>query len=93
MIQERTVTEHLLLASSITHLEDVLDYIDQLHSAASEGESDTLNQMSEAELMNYLQEIIYTAQETLAEIEATRAHRSSKHQPVLRILPKIGKAG
>lgn len=93
MIQERTVTDHLLLASSINHLEDVLDYIDQLHSAASEGETDTLNQTSEAEMMNYLREIIYTAQETLAEIEATRAHRTRRQQPVLRILPKIEKAG
>lgn len=93
MIQERTVTEHLLLASSVNHLEDVLDFIDQLHSAASEGESDAINQMNEADLMNYLKEIIYTAQETLAEIEAARATRIRKHQPVLRILPKIHKAG
>jgi hypothetical protein len=93
MRQETTVTEHLLLASGINHLEDVLDYIDQLHSAASDGEAEALNSMSEAEVMNYLQEIIYTAQETLAEIEATRAHRTRKHQPVLRILPKIDKAG
>lgn len=93
MIQERTVTEHLLRASGINHLEDVLDYIDQLHSVASDGDSNALNTMSEAEVMNYLREIIYTAEETLAEIEATRAHRNRKHQPVLRILPKIDKAG
>jgi hypothetical protein len=93
MRQNSTVTEHLLLASSINHLEDVLDFIDQLHSAASEGETQALNSMSEAEVMNYLREIIYTAQETLAEIEASRAHRTGKQQPVLHILPKIEKAG
>lgn len=93
MRQKSTVTEHLLLASGLDHLEDVLDYIDQLHSAASEGESQSLNTMSEAEVMNYLREIIYTAQETLAEIETSCAHRKRKQQPVLRIMPKIEKAG
>jgi hypothetical protein len=93
MRQKSTVTEHLLLASGIKRLEDVLDYIDQLHSAASEGEDQSLKAMSEADVINYLREIIYTAQETLTEIEARRSHRTSKQQPVLRILPKIEKAG
>lgn len=93
MRQQTTVTEHLLLASGLNHLESVLDYIDQLHSAASEGESPSLNTMSEAEVMNYLREIIYTAQETLAEIETSYTHRKRKQQPVLRIMPKIDKAG
>jgi hypothetical protein len=93
MNQQNTVTEHFLAASSI-HLEDVLEYIDQLHTAASEGNSQSFTGMDEAETVNVLREIIYTAQEALSEIETLRARRQRRNkQPVLRLVKKVDKAG
>lgn len=94
MSQNNTVTEHYLAACSI-HLEDVLEYIDQLHTAASEGNSQSFTGMDEVETMNVLREIIYTAQETLVEMETARARKRQRRakQPVLRLVKKVDKAG
>lgn len=95
MSQKSTVTEYLLHdTSSMTHLEDVLDYIDILHTAASDGTN--VGELSTEELMSVLRDIIYTAQETISEIETTRAvqRRDRKHKkPMLHIVPKVEKAG
>jgi len=93
MNQQNTVTEHFLVTSSI-HLEDVLEYIDQLHTAASEGNSQSFTGMDEVETVNVLRELIYTAQEALIEIETLRASRQRRNkQPVLRLVKKVDKAG
>ncbi|GAB5493994.1 MAG: hypothetical protein Phog2KO_42090 [Phototrophicaceae bacterium] len=97
MSQKSTVTEYSLHASSMSHLEDVLDYIDILHSATADGTIPTyVGELSTEELMSVLRDIIYTAQETISEIETTRARQwqERKHQkPVLHIVPKVDKAG
>lgn len=90
MSQENTVTEHYVAASSI-HLEDVLEFVDQLHTAASEGNSRNLTGMNEAEIINYLRDVVYTAQEAIHEIETNKAQRQPK--PVLRLVERITKAG
>jgi hypothetical protein len=93
MNQQNTVTEHFLATSSI-HLEDVLEYIDQLHTAASEGSAQSFTGMDEVETVNVLRELIYTAQEALSEIETLRASRQRRNkQPVLRLVKKVDKAG
>jgi hypothetical protein len=94
MSQKNTVTEHYLAACS-THLEDVLEYIDQLHTAASEGNSQSFTGMDEVETMNVLREVIYTAQEALVEMETLRARKRQRRakQPVLRLVKKVDKAG
>jgi hypothetical protein len=94
MSQKNTVTEHFLAASSI-HLEDVLEYMDELHTAASEGSSQSFTGMDEVEVMNFLRDIIYTAQESIVEIESLRARKRQrrKKQPMLRIVSKVDKAG
>lgn len=61
----------------------ILEQLDELHTAASEG------RLSKRETAGYLREIIYTAQETLAEIERN-------HQPspvVLRIVEQPNDTG
>ena len=97
MSQKSTVTEYSLQISSVNHLEDVLDYIDILHTAASDGTAPTyVGELSTEELMSVLRDIIYTAQETISEIETKRAtqRRKNKHKrPVLHIVPKVDKAG
>lgn len=94
MSQKSTVTEHMLNASSI-HLADVLEYIDMLHSAASEGQSRPFAEMDDTETMSVLRDLIYTAQETIIEIESNLAkeRKMRRKQPVLRIVEKIEKAG
>lgn len=87
MKQENTVTEHYLAASSL-HLEDVLEYVDSLHSAASDGDADQFTQMQDVDVINTLRDMIYTAQETIREIEdaRTKAKSNAQHQPQLRII-------
>ena len=76
-------------------LTDVLEYVDALHTAASEGESQDFTGMNEAEMINHLREIIFTAQEALIEIDAQRALKfgAPAQWPTLHIVPKIHKAG
>lgn len=92
MMNNSTVTEHLLLACSI-NVEDVLEYLDELHSAASEDDAQSFAGLNETELMNALREIIYTAQEAISELEASRAKRRNKNKPVLQLMQKVEKAG
>ena len=95
MSQNRTVTQETLPMLDSNTLENVLQYIDLLHTAASEGDTQQLTGLDEVEMVNVLRDLIYTAQETITEIEVTRVQQQRKHsQPMLRILPKqIDKAG
>ncbi len=94
MNQKSTVTEEYLTLNRLS-LDDVLETIDQLHTAISEGSSQQIAHLDEQDLVNTLRELIYTAQETVEEIELRRAKRrkTRKQQPVLRIVRKIDKAG
>lgn len=87
MKQENTVTEHYLTAGSL-HLADVLEYVDTLHTAASDGDTTHFAQMSDVEIVNALRDMIYVAQETIREIEDARTRESNdtKYQPQLRII-------
>ena len=65
------------------HLNDLLETLDNLHSAASEGQLELMTAMSKHELIAMLREFVYTAQETIREIDDKREIR-----PVLRIVEK-----
>ncbi|MEL6406774.1 MAG: hypothetical protein AAFR81_20555 [Chloroflexota bacterium] len=95
MSQNRTVTQETLSMLDSNTLDNVLQYIDLLHTAVSEGETRQLTELDEVEMVNVLRDLIYTAQETITEIEVTRAKQQRKRlQPMLRILPKqVDKAG
>jgi hypothetical protein len=90
MSQESTATEHYMAAETLP-LEDVLELLDQLHSAATEGNTTRVTGMSDADALGYLHDIIYTAQEAVQEIQAAKAQRQQRRrqQPVLRIVEKI----
>ena len=45
--------------------------LDELHSAASEGRLNTVTPLNKIELLGWLHEFVYTAQETIAEIEGS----------------------
>lgn len=96
MNQKITVTEHLLNTGDMNHIEDVLDFIDMLHSVASDSKLPDFAGMDEATMMKVLRDIIYTAQETIIELETSRTNNQQarqRKQPLLRILPKVEKAG
>lgn len=50
-------------------LDSLLDALDELHEAASDGEISSVTAMSKSDLLGLLRDIIYTAQETMIEIE------------------------
>lgn len=68
-------------------LYDLLERLDALHTHASEGTASDYSQLSKCELTALLQEVIYTAQETLSELSETQ----SDGRPALRIVDKVDK--
>jgi hypothetical protein len=75
----------LQLLYTDTRLLDLIDVLDQLHTAAGDGYLHKLTTMETPELLDVLRDIIYTAQETIHEIE-DREQLEAK--PGLRVLPK-----
>jgi len=58
--------------------------LDELHSAASDGELVEFSPLPESEIVGWLHELVFTAQETIAEIE--KARQPVHMQPVLRLV-------
>jgi hypothetical protein len=58
----------LTLLYNEARLTQLSDALDALHSAAADGTLRTVSTVSNAELIAWLHEIIYVAQETIAEI-------------------------
>mgnify|MGYP000193043994 CR=1 FL=1 len=50
-------------------LEGLLDALDEMHEAASAGDLLKRSHLSKADLVSWLREIIYTAEQTMVEIE------------------------
>jgi len=75
----------LQLLYSDARLFDLIDVLDQLHTAASEDYLHKLTTLEKSELLEVLHELVYTAQETISELEASE---QADAQPALRILPK-----
>ena len=63
-----------------TYLADLFQTLDQLHTAVSEDQIKSVTPLNEQELIGWLRELVYTAQETIEEIEE---HRPA---PQLRVL-------
>jgi DNA-binding response OmpR family regulator len=65
-------------------LEDVLETLDELHTLASEGDAQTSTGMTRRELVSLLREMVFTAEETIRELQA----QSSAQTPILRLVDK-----
>lgn len=65
-------------------LGDLLELLDQLHSAASEDDLKAITALTTQELLALLREIAYTAQETIDEVE----RNISASEFVLRLVEK-----
>jgi len=60
----------------------VFEVFDDLHTAASEGQLEALTSLNNRELVGWLRELMFTAQETISEIEQGRLLR----EPVIRLV-------
>jgi hypothetical protein len=54
---------------SDARMADLFEVFDDLHTAASEGELEAITSLNKRELVGWLRELMYTAQETITEIE------------------------
>jgi hypothetical protein len=54
--------------------EKLFQAVDHLHDAASTGRLETASPVDPAEMVGWLQDIIYTAQETIFEIRANQSY-------------------
>ncbi len=68
-----TLQPNLQLLYNTARLSGVLEALDELHSAASDGNVRAVTPLSNAELVSWLYEVIYTAQETMHEVESRNA--------------------
>ena len=68
-----TLQPNLQLLYNTARLSDVLVALDELHSAASDGNVRAVTPLSNAELVSWLNEVIYTAKEAMNEIESKNA--------------------
>jgi phage tail tape-measure protein len=73
-----TTMNQLELLYNGDRLGDLLELLDELHSAASENRLQTCTTLPENELLDLLKEVIYTAQETIEEIETAKQARRAK---------------
>ena len=63
-------------------LADTFERLDQFHTAVSEGQLHSLTTLDKRTVVEWLQELIFTAEEMIEEIE----RRSVKPQPIIRLL-------
>lgn len=63
----------------------VYEAFDDLHDAVSEGQIQELTPLDKRELLSWLHELVYTAQETIQEIEKVNAPAACQ-APTLRLV-------
>ena len=50
----------------------MFEVFDDLHTAASEGQLEAITSLNKRELVGWLRELVFTAQETISEIESAK---------------------
>lgn len=78
-----TTTSDIKTLYTDERLNEALDLIDTLHSAASDDSLGSITTQSKRELVGMLRELIYTAQETIAEIEK---QGKASGKPILQLI-------
>ena len=61
-------------------LEGLLETLDEIHEAAAAGDLLKRSHLSKADLMGWLRDIVYTAEQTMAEIENQGGEHGGKPQ-------------
>ena len=83
MLQAHHSSRDFLITDA--RLADMFAVFDDLHDAASEGELQDVTGLDNRELVSWLQELVFTAQETITEIEK-RSALCARQEPVLRLV-------
>ena len=65
-----TLQPNLQLLYNNARLSSLFDALDELHSAASDGNLREVTPLTNAEMIAWLRDVMYTAQETIEEIES-----------------------
>lgn len=85
-------TVEILCAYSGDRIEELHEVLDTLHTAASEDTLKTCTTLEEDDLVDLLRELIYTAQETIREIEHRAGKAKASRQPrpanILSLVPR-----
>ncbi len=77
------VKTQIQLLPRTNRLDFAYQTMDDLHSAASEGELDTFGELlNRQELLNWVRDVIYIAQETIVELESDIEY----DEPILRVV-------
>jgi len=89
--QPSSVTSLLTSLSSLyagDGLPDILDLLDDLHSAASDGDLPRFTTLGAEDVSELLEELVFVAQETLRELhkQSNRTHRRQRTTPMLRLV-------
>lgn len=82
----------LILTYTPSRLGDVLDALDEIHSAVSDGTLAQIATVSTGDLREWLHEILYLASQTLSELEGRDAAETKTNTeqsaPMLRLVRK-----
>lgn len=89
-----STSNELQLRYADTQLNDLYDVLDELHTAASDGQLQQMTTINEGELVGLLRDVIFTAQETIREIECRRNKKERRDvkkevlslEPFLRLM-------
>jgi hypothetical protein len=79
-----TLQPNLQLLYNDARLLALLEALDELHTAASENSLNAACTLSKTELKAWLRDVIYTAQETIGELEC----QNVAQEPVLNLVRK-----
>lgn len=78
----QTHQPELQLLHNGNRLEDLFQVLDDIHTAASDGRLQSVTTLTNAELMSWLYELAYTAEETIDELRKAE----SNTVPCLRLV-------
>lgn len=78
---------NLQLLYNEVRLADLLQAVDELHTAASDGQLRSVTPLTDAEIISWLNELTYTAQEAIREIR--REQGSYNGTPHLRLVKRV----
>lgn len=94
MLHKRLEETHLQVVSRATtdltyDLDCILEALDQLHNQISDDDQSRFTDTEDRETISLLRDVIYTAQETINEIEA----RQATQMPILHLVEHHEKIG
>lgn len=94
MLHKRLEETHLQVVSRATtdltyDLDNILEALDQLHNQISDDDLSRFTDTEDRETISLLRDVIYTAQETINEIEA----RQATQMPILHLVEHHEKIG